>query len=132
MYDQHKLEEPRDRHTFKIGAYVPMPDLVQAVSTAHSIGANILMSYTGSPKNAARKSIDTFKIAEGWALMAELGITDLVIHAPYIINLASSDPVKSRFAIDILSEEIVRTSKLCAYHLVVHTGYYKGSTFERG
>lgn len=69
--------------TFKIGAHISMPDLVQAVEAAHNIGANILMVYTGSPKNVSRKPIEVFKINEGQDLMSKFGITDVVVHAPY-------------------------------------------------
>lgn len=137
MNELNRIEEIIGEHlskqpTFKIGAHISMSDLVQAVEAAHNIGANILMVYTGSPKNVSRKPIEVFKVSEGQDLMSKFGITDVVVHAPYIINLASSDRKKYELAVNVLSEEIVRAAKLGAGNLVVHTGYYTGSTFERG
>ena len=73
-----------------IGSHVSISGgLLGAAKEAYSYGANTFMVYTGAPQNTVRKPLSDLKIEEGRAFMAEHGIEDIVVHAPYIINLAS-------------------------------------------
>lgn len=48
------------------------------------------MLYTGAPQNTRRKDISELNIEEAWKYMEEKGIDDIVVHAPYIINLGNT------------------------------------------
>ena len=73
-----------------IGSHVSISKgLLGAAEEAYSYGANTFMVYTGAPQNTVRKPLSDLKIDEGKAFMAEKGISDIVVHAPYIINMAS-------------------------------------------
>ena len=79
----------------KIGSHVSMSGkdmLLGSVNEALSYGATTFMFYTGAPQNTARKPVSQLKVEEAKAKMAEAGldIDDLVVHAPYIINLANT------------------------------------------
>ena len=95
-----------------------------SVKEAISYNANALMVYTGAPQSTQRKDISELRIKEAHALMKENGISldNLVIHAPYIINPATSDFEKRRFCIDFLSEEIRRSNAMGAKTIVLHPG----------
>lgn len=56
----------------------------------------------------------------------------LVIHANYLINLASAEPVIREKSVDALQGEIERALIIGAEYLVVHPGNYKGLTPEQG
>ena len=77
----------------KIGSHVGMSGkdmLLGSAKEAYSYGANVFMAYTGAPQNTRRKEISELKIKEAWEYMAHHNIDEIVIHAPYIINLANT------------------------------------------
>ena len=77
----------------KIGSHVGMSGkdmFAGSVKEALSYGANTFMVYTGAPQNTRRKSIEELNIEEAKRLMADNGIEEFIVHAPYIINLANA------------------------------------------
>ena len=95
----------------KIGSHVSFSDkgLVTATEEAMSYGSSTFMIYTGAPQNTRRKPIEDLYIEEGKELMKESGIDEIVVHAPYIINLGSYKDDTFELAVDFLQEEIRRT-----------------------
>ena len=78
-----------------IGSHVSMSGkdmLLGSVKEALSYGANTFMFYTGAPQNTRRKAISELKVEEAKALMKEnnIDLKNVVVHAPYIINLANT------------------------------------------
>ncbi len=111
----------------KIGSHVSMKGddmLLGSVEEALSYGASTFMIYTGAPQNTKRKPIDSMKIEEARARMEEANIdpADVVIHAPYVMNLANPDPSKRGHAVEFLSEEVRRSHALGAKDIVLHPG----------
>lgn len=112
----------------KLGCHVSMsaPDYVLgSVKEAVSYGANALMLYTGAPQNTRRKAMSELKIAEALELMKEHGIEEssVVVHAPYIINLANCmKPETFELGVEFLTKEIERVKALHATILVLHPG----------
>lgn len=108
-----------------IGSHVSISKgLIGAAKEAHSYGANTFMIYTGAPQNTRRKDIKDLKIEEGIKFMEEHDIKDIVIHAPYIINMASHKDSIYELAKEFLAEEIVRTQAIGSNYIVVHPGSY--------
>lgn len=117
----------------KLGCFCSMDDgLYGAVKEALYYGANTLMVYTGSPQSYNRKPVTSLWIESGRELMTKHNITDLVIHAPFIINLASPEEDKRNLAIKVLSEEYDRSKAMGAEYLVVHPGNYTTATKDEG
>ncbi len=111
----------------KLGSHVSMKGKTMfegSVKEALEYGSTTFMIYTGAPQNTKRKPIEDMNIENAHALMKESGINpeDIVIHAPYIMNLANPDPEKQQFAADFLSEEIRRSQALGAKDIVLHPG----------
>lgn len=111
----------------KIGSHVSMKGKKMyegSVEEALSYGSTTFMIYTGAPQNTRRKPIDEMNIEPAKEKMKDSGIdpSDIVIHAPYIMNLANPDPEKQKFAADFLSEEIRRSHALGAKDIVLHPG----------
>jgi deoxyribonuclease-4 len=110
-----------------IGSHVSMNGkemLVGSVKEALSYNATAFMIYTGAPQNTRRKPIEALRIEEAHQLMIEnnLSLKHVVVHAPYIMNLANADEEKRNFAIDFFTEEINRTAKIGAKQIVLHPG----------
>lgn len=111
----------------KIGSHVGLSGSQMyegSVLEAVSYGANAFMVYTGAPQNTIRKSIKDLNI-EGAVKQMEvngLSFDNVVVHAPYIINLANPDPEKRSFAVEFLSKEVERTHAMHVKQIVLHPG----------
>ena len=121
-----------------IGSHVSMsaPDyLLGAVKEAVSYDANALMIYTGPPQNTRRKPISEMKVKEAHELMQRHGICkqSMIVHAPYIINLANClKPETYELAVEFLTKEIERVKELEATYLVLHPGSHVKAGEEAG
>lgn len=112
------------------------PDqILGSTKQAISYGANTFMFYTGAPQNTIRKDLDVEKIEFAHSLMKEHGIdlTNVICHAPYIINLANKGKLENwQFGIDFLKKEIARCEKMGITKIVLHPGSAVGITKEEG
>lgn len=110
----------------KLGSHVGMAGkdmFLASVKEAESYGANVLMLYTGAPQNTRRKEIKDLNIEKGWEYAAQAGINEIVVHAPYIINLANTvKPETFTLAVEFLEKEIIRTAAMRSRILVLHPG----------
>ena len=110
----------------KIGSHVSMSGkemMLGSVKEAASYNSDTFMIYTGAPQNTRRKPIEELRIEEAHKLMEEKNISDIVVHAPYIINLANTiKPDIYQLAVDFLRLEIERTEKIGAKNIVLHPG----------
>lgn len=120
----------------KIGSHVSMSGkkmLLGASEEAASYGANTFMIYTGAPQNTRRKKIEELNIEAGLLHMKEYGMTDIVVHAPYIINLGNTTkPETFELGVDFLTSEIQRTHALGAKQIVLHPGAHVGAGADAG
>ncbi|MCM3761478.1 deoxyribonuclease IV [Alkalihalobacillus oceani] len=120
----------------KIGSHVSMNGkkmLLGASEEAVSYGSNTFMIYTGAPQNTRRKAIEELNIEAGLAHMVENGIADIVVHAPYIINIANTTkPETFELGVRFLRSEIERTEALGAKQIVLHPGAHVGAGAEAG
>ena len=108
--------------------------LVGSVEEAVSYGANTFMFYTGAPQNTIRSSIDLNNVKEAYKLMEENNINkdNVIVHAPYIINLANGDESKFNFSCNFLSEELKRVNTFGFKYLVLHPGSHVGLGVDVG
>lgn len=122
----------------KIGSHVSMNGkemMLGSVKEALSYGATTFMFYTGAPQNTVRKPVDQLRIDEAKELMKEnnIDMDDIVIHAPYIINLANTvKPETFDLAVRFLKQEIERCEAIGASRLVLHPGSHVKAGDEAG
>ncbi|NRG33616.1 deoxyribonuclease IV [Niallia circulans] len=120
----------------KIGSHVSMSGkkmLLGASEEAASYGANTFMIYTGAPQNTRRKKIEDLNIAAGQLHMEQNGIGDIIVHAPYIINIANTtNPATFELGVNFLRSEIERTEALGAKQIVLHPGAHVGAGADVG
>ena len=120
----------------KIGSHVSMSGkkmLLGSSEEAVSYGANTFMIYTGAPQNTRRKPIEELNIEAGREHMEEHGIVDIVVHAPYIINIANTQkPATFQLGVDFLRSEMERTAAIGAKQIVLHPGAHVGAGEEAG
>lgn len=117
----------------RIGSHVSMKAngyLVGSVEEMQSYNANAMMIYTGAPQNAKRVPLEQLRIEEATAKLTELGLSwsDVIVHAPYLINLANVNKVATfQLGVDLLKQELQRTEAIGAKVLVLHPGAAVGA-----
>ena len=120
----------------KLGSHVGKSGkemLLGSAKEAVSYGANTFMFYTGAPQNTRRKEISELNIEPAWEYMKEHGIDEIVVHAPYIINLGNSvKPETFSLAVEFLAKEIDRTIACRSHTLILHPGAHVGAGVEIG
>ncbi len=120
-----------------IGSHVSYkaPDyLVGSVQESISYGSSTMMVYTGPPQNTMRKDIDLKNVKIAHELMNANGIdpSKVIVHAPYIINLASPKPDTYDLAVSFLIKELKRVEQFGFKYLVLHPGSRLESDLETG
>lgn len=121
-----------------IGSHVSFrssDQLVGSVKEAVGYGANTFMFYTGAPQNTRRCEIKNELTKEALSVMKEndIDIKNVIVHAPYIINLANNQSEeKYKFAINFLKEEIKRVEAFGVEKLVLHPGSYTTLDLDTG
>ena len=122
----------------KVGCHVSYKKddgMLGSVKEAISYGCNTFMFYTGAPQNTFRSDIDEDTVKRAIELMKneKIDINDVVIHAPYIVNLANDkDESKFNFAVNFLKQELERASMLGICNVVLHPGSHVGLGGQRG
>jgi deoxyribonuclease-4 len=105
-------------HTSIAGNYL------NALESAKKLGANALQVFSASPR-MWQGGVTRIPEAEAAAFRAkrlEYGLGPLVIHANYLINLASAQQMLRVRSIQAFHDELVRGVALGADFLVVHPG----------
>lgn len=119
-----------------LGSHVGMSGkemLLGSAKEAVSYGADTFMFYTGAPQNTRRKEISELNIDPAWEYMKEHGISEILVHAPYIINLGNTvKPETFSLAVEFLAKEIERTVSCRSHTLILHPGAHVGEGTETG
>lgn len=120
----------------KLGSHVSMSGkdmLLGSAKEAHSYGANTFMFYTGAPQNTKRKDISELNIEAAWSYMKDHGIDDIIVHAPYIINLGNTvKPETFKLAVEFLQLEVERSQACKSHTLILHPGAHVGAGADAG
>ncbi len=108
--------------------------LLGSLDEALSYNANTFMFYTGAPQNTMRYAIDNNLTMKAYEMMKEKNILldKVIVHAPYIINLANPDPEKHDFAVNFLKQEVSRCEELGIKNMVLHPGSHVGIGIDKG
>ena len=120
----------------KLGSHVGMSGkdmLLGSAKEAAGYGANVFMVYTGAPQNTTRKPVSELNIDAAWEYMKAHSIEEIIIHAPYIINLGNSiKPEIYKLAVEFLAIELDRSSEMRSNICVLHPGSHVDGTKEAG
>ncbi|MDD1377674.1 deoxyribonuclease IV [Metamycoplasma hyosynoviae] len=118
----------------KLGSHVPFKSpnyLLESAETSLQNNANCMMIYLGPPQNSKRISTDKYHLDEYLQkYSSKITVEDIVIHAPYIINLAN--PEKRKFSTTFAIQEIKRANFIGAKYFVIHPGAFTSFTKQEG
>jgi deoxyribonuclease-4 len=103
-----------------------------AAERAYRLGCNTLQIFSSSPRQWAPYELSELQCAEMFRLRAKYDLNPLVIHANYLVNLASSNELFLRRSVEAFRGEIERALSLGAEYLVLHPGSFRGADREQG
>ena len=119
--------------SLRIGIHTSIAgSLEKAALKASGLGANTFQIFSSSPRmwRASRPGRDDIRRLQ--QARERLDLYPLMIHANYLVNLASLDPVIRPMSIASFRGELERAAALQAEFLVVHPGSYRGHSLEQG
>ena len=118
----------------KLGATVSIAKtgMLKAVEESVEYEADTFMMYTRSNRGGKARDITLFNREKAHEIMKENHLADPVVHAPYLINLASNKPETYEYSVEMLREDIRRTEYLGINYIVFHPGSHTGAGVEYG
>ncbi len=117
--------------THRIGAHTSTAGALEnAAIFAHAAGANTAQIFSGSPRTWRNPMPAAAAVTKLREARERLDVNPLVIHANYLINLASIDPANRPKSIGAFRGELERAIAIGAEYLVLHPGSYKDQTVE--
>lgn len=121
----------------KIGSHVSNNGLKMMIGSVEETienNANCMMLYLGAPQNTFRKPVKDQNAKEALALAKEHGISrdDIIVHAPYIVNLANPDYEKRQYAISFLTKELEMVAECGLKYMVLHPGAHMKEGSSQG
>lgn len=104
----------------------------RAAERAYRLGANCFQIFSSSPRQWKPYSLAKSQCDQMVMLREKYKIAPLVIHASYLVNLASATPEFHRKSVEAFRGELQRALGLCADYLVLHPGSFRGRSREEG
>ncbi len=117
----------------RLGRHMPTNSKpVKAVSTARHIGCDAIQIFASNPTAWRPTAEDPMRDAAFAEAARMYGLDPVVLHAPYLINLASPDEMIWEKSVTLLAWTMQRAALLSARYVVLHTGSHRGSGVEAG
>jgi deoxyribonuclease-4 len=118
--------------TNRIGRHLPTSGgLARTLRAARELGCETIQIFVSNPQAwgqpRRRQDADTF--AQG---SLEMGISPVVAHAKYLINLASASEEQRELSVLALAHELAAAGALGVDLVVVHAGSHGGDGEEKG
>lgn len=103
-----------------------------AAERAYRLGCNTFQIFSSSPRQWKPWRLSEDQCAGMRRLRDEHGLAPLVIHAGYLVNLASVTPEFHRKSVEAFRGEVQRAMALGAEFLVLRPGSFRGRSREEG
>ncbi|MBI5124426.1 MAG: deoxyribonuclease IV [Candidatus Omnitrophica bacterium] len=117
----------------RIGVHVSIAgNIWEALERAKALGCNAMQIFSRNPRGWQAAELASADVERFKTLKEEYDIRPIVIHIPYIINLASPDDNLYKKSIVAYIEDIERSDMLGAECFVTHLGSHVGSGEDEG
>lgn len=118
---------------FNIGCHLSLSKGYEAMGKdALNIKANTFQFFTRNPRGGSAKAINPKDAEALTALIKENNFAPLLAHAPYTLNLCSSDPKIRKFAQEMMADDLERMEMLPCHLYNFHPGNHTGQGVEIG
>jgi deoxyribonuclease IV len=113
----------------QIGAHVPTRGgLMGAIDSARACGADAAQIWGSNPRAWAPPSVTTSVAREFGQAWRSSGVGPLVLHAPYMVNVASPNRDFRRRSVDLARATVTLAESIGATGVVIHAGAAGAST----
>ncbi len=117
----------------RLGRHVHIPaGLVAAIRDVRACGYDAVQVFPGNPKGWRHAPLAPAVAATVRDEAARVDVAPIVIHAPYIINIAATDDELAAKSAHALFNALDRAAEIAARYVVVHAGSHKGVGEEAG
>src|SRR5215472_17455034 len=117
----------------RLGRHMPThSNAVKAAGIASQLGCTSIQIFASNPTGWRPTTGEPTSFAAFAQAARDYGSDPIVIHAPYLINLASPDEVIWQKSISLLRWTLQRGALLGAAYVVFHTGSHRGSGVDAG
>jgi len=106
--------------------------LDKAFKRAANIGCNSMQIFVKNPRGWKMREVEAEEVEKFKAARKEYKIDPVVVHAAYLVNLASPKNELLEKSISALKSEYHRCDRLGAEYLIFHPGSHTGSGLESG
>lgn len=121
------------KHQLLLGAHMSTAGgYEKAIERGESIGCTTIQIFTKSNRQWKAKPITDQEAATFKSTLKNSSIRSVVVHAAYLINLASTDKRVFEQSIHALIQELERCQILGIPHLILHPGSFGSGAFQDG
>jgi deoxyribonuclease IV len=104
----------------------------KAVDNAEGMGADVVQLFVQSPRTWRFPNHDPADIERFRERRAEVGLGGVLVHALYLVNLATPDRTMYKKSVDTLRSTMDAACAIEADGVVFHVGSHQGAGFEPG
>lgn len=117
----------------RIGVHVSIAGKIyESLERARALGCNTMQIFSRNPRSWQASRLDRSDIEEFKRLKAKYDIAPVVVHIPYIINLATPDDNLYKKSVTAYIDDIERADLLGAEYFVTHLGSHVASGEDNG
>ncbi|MCF7916660.1 MAG: deoxyribonuclease IV [Candidatus Omnitrophica bacterium] len=117
----------------QLGVHVSIAgNIYQSIQRAEELGCNAMQIFARNPRQWRKKSLTVEDIEAFKAKRKKSKIGSVVVHVPYLLNLASAKKSFHKITIREFTKDLIEADKLGADYLVTHMGSHKKSTERSG
>lgn len=128
-----KTKQPQKKACPILGAHMSVAGgLENAFEAGVRVGCDCLQIFVKNQRQWMASPLTDEQIVAYQAAQRDTGLTPVVAHATYLLNLASPDGATRKKSTEALIEELIRCEKLGVDALVFHPGAHLSDTLEKG
>ena len=117
----------------RIGFHISIAGSIdKAIDRAVDLGCETIQIFSRNPRGWRSKPLVDREVEEFKRKRKEKDIYPILVHIPYLLNLATPNNKLWEFSIDSYAEDIRRTDKLGAEYFITHLGAHTGSGERKG
>ena len=104
----------------------------ESLERAKALGCNAMQIFSRNPRGWQALELTSADVERFRSLKRKYDIKPVVVHVPYIINLATPDDNLYKKSIAAFMEDLERSDLLGAEYFVTHLGSHTGSGEDKG
>ena len=117
----------------RIGAHVSIAGYIwESLERAKALGCNAMQIFSRNPRSWQAADLNASDVDRFRALKKKYDIKPVVVHVPYLINLATPDDGLYKKSIIAFMEDLERADILGVEYFVTHLGSHVGSGEDNG